>query len=93
MPVSYLEYYLIVEKSYQASCDQYVSNLRMRVRPRRDFGPDVEVTWLYIGDHDIIHIASPREREASDDTPISFSEQDIAKGGRPIHHSAFRASG
>mgnify|MGYP001174350490 FL=1 len=65
----------------------------MRVRPRRDFGPDVEVTWLYIGDHDIIHIASPREREAGDDTPISFSEQDIAKGGRPIHHSAFRASG
>ena len=93
MPVSYLEHYLIVAKSYQASCDWYVSNLGMRVGPHPDFGPEVEVTWLYVGDHDIIHIVPPREPEANDDTPISFSEEDIAKGGRPIHHIAFRASG
>jgi len=93
MPLSHLEHYLIVARSYEETCRWYVSNLGMTVGAHPDFGPDVEVTWLYIGEHDVIHIVPPREPETDDNSAVSFSKEDIAKGGRPIHHIAFRASG
>ena len=53
--------------------------------PHPDFG--VPVYWLYLNGQDVVHITSARE-------PADVTETNrdiIAKGGKPIHHVAFRA--
>ena len=94
MPISHLEHFLIVSNSYGETCAWYIDNLGMQEGPHPDFGPDVEVTWLYLGDKDVIHIVPASEDETSNTgPPLDLTVEDIAKGGRPIHHIAFRAAG
>jgi catechol 2,3-dioxygenase-like lactoylglutathione lyase family enzyme len=89
MPISHLEHFLIVADDVEATTAWYVDVLGFRLGDHPDFG--VPVNWLYLGDGDVIHIAqAPSNSEKSAAAP---SRDDIARGGRPIHHIAFRASG
>jgi catechol 2,3-dioxygenase-like lactoylglutathione lyase family enzyme len=93
MPISHLEHFLIVSKSYAETCAWYIDNLGMQEGPHPDFGPGVEVTWLYLGDKDVVHIVPLRENDTTyAGPPVNLTIEDIAKGGRPIHHIAFRAT-
>jgi catechol 2,3-dioxygenase-like lactoylglutathione lyase family enzyme len=65
--------------------------LGFRLGGHPDFG--VPVNWLYLDDGDVIHIAQAPKDEIDGKTPVTTSRDNIARGGRPIHHIAFRASG
>lgn len=93
MPISHLEHFLIVAQDYEGTCQWYIDNLGLLKGPHPDFGPDVEVTWLYLGDHDIIHVVPPRAHDEPRPTPDpNATPEEIAQGSRPIHHIAFRAA-
>ena len=93
MAVSHLEHFLVVAQDYEATVQWYIDNLGFEKGPHPDFGPDVEVTWLYLGDRDVIHIAPPRADDDPRPAPdANATPKEIALGGRPIHHIAFRAA-
>jgi catechol 2,3-dioxygenase-like lactoylglutathione lyase family enzyme len=93
MPISHLEHYLIVAQDYQATCQWYIDHLGFRKGPHPDFGKAVEVTWLYLGDRDIIHVVPPRPGDTPRPAPDpNATPKEIAQGSRPIHHIAFRAA-
>ena len=90
MPISHLEHILIGADDVDATTAWYVDVLGVRMGDHPDFG--VPVNWLYLGGGDVIHIAqAPMDGGAK---PVNTpSREDIARGGRPIHHIAFRAGG
>ncbi|MBT4490204.1 MAG: hypothetical protein HOK30_25220 [Rhodospirillaceae bacterium] len=91
MPISHLEHFLIVADDMEATAAWYVDILGFQVGEAPDFGTPVK--WLYLGDGagDVIHIAPARDGGEAKRSPASREE--IARGGRPIHHIAFRANG
>ncbi|MEK9660134.1 MAG: VOC family protein [Alphaproteobacteria bacterium] len=92
MAISHLEHFLVVAHDYEETVDWYIDNLGFTKGPHPDFGADVEVTWLYLGDRDIIHIVPPRKDDPPQESVIrSATPEEIAQGSRPIHHIAFRA--
>ena len=91
MPVSHLEHFLIIADDIEATTTWYVDMLGFRQGMHPDFG--VPVNWLYLDDGDVIHIAQAPKDEIDGKSPATSSRDDIARGGRPIHHVAFRASG
>ncbi len=93
MAISHLEHFLVVAQDYEATVQWYIDNLGFEKGPHPDFGADIEVTWLYLGARDIIHIVPRRP----DDPPApkldpNATPKQIAQGSRPIHHIAFRAA-
>ena len=66
-----------------------MDNFGFRVGKNRDFG--VPVTWLYLGNRDVIHISQSRGENRFKRPAATRAE--IVKGGHPIHHVAFRAYG
>jgi catechol 2,3-dioxygenase-like lactoylglutathione lyase family enzyme len=91
MSISHIEHFLIVAQDYPATVRWYVDNLGFHEGPHPDFG--VEVTWLYLGERDIIHIVPPRPGDKPQPIPDpNATPKDIAEGSRPIHHLAFRAA-
>ncbi len=90
MPLEHLEHFLIVAEDIDETVDWYVDVLGLEVGGHPDFG--VPVTWLYIGDGDVIHVARAPESERNGGAKRPASTEMIARGGRPIHHVAFRAS-
>jgi catechol 2,3-dioxygenase-like lactoylglutathione lyase family enzyme len=93
MAISHLEHFLVVAQDYEATVQWYIDNLGFEKGPHPDFGADVEVTWLYLGDQDVIHIAPPRRDDEPQPAPdANATPKEIAQGGRPIHHIAFRAA-
>ncbi|MBO21938.1 MAG: hypothetical protein CMM26_06135 [Rhodospirillaceae bacterium] len=93
MTISHLEHFLVVAQDYEATVHWYVENLGFEKGPHPDFGPDVEVTWLYLGDRDVIHVVPPRpDDEVRPAADPNATPEDIAQGSRPIHHIAFRAA-
>ena len=91
MPISHLETFLIIADDVEATTAWYVDMLGFRLGGHPDFG--VPVNWLYLDDGDVIHIAQAPKDEIDGKTPVTTSRDNIARGGRPIHHIAFRASG
>jgi catechol 2,3-dioxygenase-like lactoylglutathione lyase family enzyme len=91
MPVSHLEHFLIIAEDVEATTAWYVDVLGFRLGEHPDFG--VPVNWLYLGDGDVIHITQAPGDEIGETPPGPGNREDIARGGRPIHHVAFRASG
>jgi catechol 2,3-dioxygenase-like lactoylglutathione lyase family enzyme len=93
MAISHLEHFLVVAQDYEVTVKWYIDNLGFEKGPHPDFGADVEVTWLYLGDRDVIHIAPPRpDDEPRPTSGPNATPEEIAQGGRPIHHIAFRAA-
>jgi catechol 2,3-dioxygenase-like lactoylglutathione lyase family enzyme len=92
MAISHLEHFLVVAQDYEGTIQWYIDNLGFRKGPHPDFGADIEVTWLYLGDRDVIHIVPPRPDDAPRPKPDpNATPKEIAQGSRPIHHIAFRA--
>ncbi len=91
MPLSHLEHLLILADDVEATKDWYVDVLGFRVGEHPDFG--VHVYWLYLGDGDVLHVVQAADEGAPGDAKAPPASGDIASGGRPIHHVAFRASG
>ncbi len=91
MPLSHLEHLLILADDVETTKDWYVDVLGFRVGEHPDFG--VHVYWLYLGDGDVLHVAQAADDGAPKDEQAPPASDDIARGGRPIHHVAFRASG
>ena len=85
MPLAHLEHMLVLANDLEASRDWYERVLGLEEGPHPDFG--VPVYWMYLNGQDVIHITSAREAMTVADTSL----ENIAKGGRPIHHVAFRA--
>ncbi|MBS28888.1 MAG: hypothetical protein CL566_08215 [Alphaproteobacteria bacterium] len=93
MPISHLEHFLVVAQDYEATVQWYIDNLGFEKGPHPDFGVDVEVTWLYLGDRDVIHVVPPRPDDDLRPAPDpDATPEEIAQGSRPIHHIAFRAA-
>ena len=93
MAISHLEHFLVVAQDYEATVQWYIDNLGFTKGPHPDFGADIEVTWLYLGDTDVIHIVPPRPDDEPRPVPDpNATPRDIAQGSRPIHHIAFRAA-
>ena len=92
MAIAHLEHFLLVAQDYEETIDWYIDNLGFTKGPHPDFGPEVEVTWLYAGDRDVIHIVPSRPGDAPRPRPDpNATPKEIAQGSRPIHHIAFRA--
>jgi len=89
MRISHLEHFLIIADDIEKTTSWYVDNLGFSVGETPDFG--VPVNWLYLGDRDVIHVAQSNVSNSSKRPVATRSE--ITRGGRPIHHVAFRASG
>ena len=87
MQISQLEHFLIIADDIEETASWYVDNLGLRVGKNSDFG--VPVTWLYLGDRDVIHISESRGENCFKRPAATRAE--IVKGGHPIHHVAFRA--
>jgi catechol 2,3-dioxygenase-like lactoylglutathione lyase family enzyme len=93
MAISHLEHFLVVAQDYEATVQWYIDNLGFTKGPHPDFGADVEVTWLYAGGVDVIHIVPPRPNDPARPVPDpNATPKEIAQGSRPIHHIAFRAA-
>ena len=89
MRISHLEHFLIIADDIEETTSWYVDNLGFCVGETPDFG--VPVNWLYLGDRDVIHVSQSNVNNCSKRPVATRSE--ITRGGRPIHHVAFRASG
>ena len=89
MRISHLEHFLIIADDIEETTSWYVDNLGFCVGETPDFG--VPVNWLYLGDRDVIHVAQSNVSNISKRPVATRSE--ITRGGHPIHHVAFRASG
>lgn len=93
MAISHLEHFLIIAQDYEETVNWYIDNLGFTKGPHPDFGADAEVTWLYLGDRDVVHIAPPLPGDAARARPNpDATPKDIARGSRPVHHIAFRAA-
>ncbi len=89
MALSHLEHFLIIADDMEATTAWYVDVLGFSVGDSPDFG--TPVSWLYLGAGDVIHIA--QAPDGGKEGAVPGSREDIAHGGRPIHHIAFRANG
>ena len=95
MPLSHIEHLLLLVDDVDATADWFVDNIGMD----RDHTPDfkVPVTWLYIGERDVLHIAQmPREgskEKRFQDRYLGGTNADQTSGTGIIDHVAFRCTG
>ena len=92
MAISHLEHFLVVAQDYEATVQWYIDNLGFEKGPHPDFGAGIEVTWLYLGDRDIIHVVPPRPNDeprpapdpnaTPDSSPSSIAPLGETKKGR-----------
>ena len=87
MPLLHIEHMLVKANDIEETRDWYEQVLGMEVGEHPDFG--IPVYWLYLDGRDVIHIVQAESPEAVE----AASRENIAAGGRPIHHVAFRAEG
>lgn len=95
MPVSHIEHILLLVDDVNATAGWFIDNIGMQRGHTPDF--KVPVTWLYIGDRDVLHIAQmPREgsRERRfQDRYLGGVLTDQTRGTGIIDHVAFRCTG
>ena len=89
MPISHLEHFLIIADDIEEPTCWYVDNLGFCMSKTPDFG--VPVNCLYLGDRDVIHVSKSNVSNTWKRPVATWSK--ITRGGRPIHHVAFRVSG
>jgi len=91
MRILHLEHILFIADDIKATTAWYVDVLCFHVGDSPDFG--IPANRLYLDGGDVIHIAQVPEGSASKAKSNPASHDDIALGGRPIHHLAFCARG
>lgn len=91
MPLSHLEHFLVQTADLEGTKDWYVRVLGMRPGYTPDF--KMPVQWLYIGEHDVLHLAVGG-KDVSDNRLRYLGQQSTATDGTGvIDHIAFRATG
>ncbi len=91
MPLSHLQHFLIQSEDIEATKDWYVKVLGMRVGPAPDF--KFPVYWLYLGDHDVLHITQGGAKAPANRLKYLGQESQATSGSGVIDHVAFRATG
>jgi catechol 2,3-dioxygenase-like lactoylglutathione lyase family enzyme len=91
MPVSHLEHALIQTADMEGTKNWYVDVLGMKVGPHPDF--KVPVYWLYIGDHDVLHIAQGGKDVPEARLKYAGQQSTDTYGSGVVDHLAFRCSG
>jgi catechol 2,3-dioxygenase-like lactoylglutathione lyase family enzyme len=91
MPLNHLQHFLIQTADMQKTRDWYVEVLGMR----EGYAPDFKfpVCWLYIGEHDVLHIAEGGKNVSANRMQYLGQQSDALEGTGVIDHVAFRASG
>lgn len=94
MPLSHIEHLLLMVDDVDATADWFVENIGMDRGHTPDF--KVPVTWLYIGERDVLHIAKvPTDGKAKrfQDRYLGGAMSDDRSGTGIIDHVAFRCTG
>jgi len=91
MPLSHLEHALIQTADMEATKNWYVDVLGMKVGPHPDF--KVPVYWLYLGDHDVLHIAQGGKNVPEARLKYAGQQSTDTYGSGVVDHLAFRCSG
>jgi catechol 2,3-dioxygenase-like lactoylglutathione lyase family enzyme len=91
MPLSHLEHFLIQTQDIEKTCDWYEHALGMR----RGYTPDFKfpVQWLYIGEHDVIHVTEGGSKTTDNRKRYLGQQSDATSGSGVIDHVAFRSTG
>jgi len=91
MPLSYLEHFLVQTADIEKTCDWYERVLGMR----RGYTPDFKfpVQWMYIGDHDVIHVTEGGAQTSANRKRYLGQQSDALTGTGVIDHVAFRCVG
>ena len=91
MPLSHLEHFLIQTLNIEKTCDWYERVLGMR----RGYTPDFKfpVQWLYIGEHDVIHVTEGGSKTTDNRKRYLGQQSDATSGSGVIDHVAFRCTG
>ena len=94
MPVSHIEHLLLLVDDVDATADWFVNNIGLSRGHTPDF--KVKVTWLYIGEKDVLHIAHlPNEGKEKrfQDRYLGGRNSEETSGTGIIDHVAFRCTG
>lgn len=91
MPLHHLEHFLIQTADMAATRDWYVKVLGLKVGYTPDF--KFPVTWLYIGDRDVLHITEGGANISENRKKYLGQQSDAAKGSGVVDHVAFHCTG
>ena len=94
MPLSHIEHLLLLVDDVDTTADWFVDNIGLERGHTPDF--KVPVTWLYIGERDVLHIAHmPNEGKEKrfQDNYLGGRLSDATTGTGIIDHVAFRCTG
>jgi 4-hydroxyphenylpyruvate dioxygenase-like putative hemolysin len=95
MPLSHIEHLLLLVEDVDSTVDWFVENIGLERGHTPDF--KVPVTWLYIGERDVLHIAQvPSEgtrEKRFQDRYLGGLMSDQVSGTGIIDHVAFRCTG
>ena len=93
MPLSHIEHLLLLVDDVDATADWFVENIGMERGHTPDF--KVPVTWLYIGERDVLHIAhvpSEGKEKRFQDRYLGGRVSQETNGTGIIDHVAFRCT-
>jgi len=94
MPLSYIEHLLLLVDDVDATVDWFVNNIGLSRGHTPDF--KVKVTWLYIEEKDVLHIAhlpSEGKEKRFQDRYLGGRDSTEKNGTGIIDHVAFRCTG
>lgn len=94
MPLQHIEHLLLLVEDVDATADWFVDNIGLERGPTPDF--KIPVTWLYIGDRDVLHIAkvpSEEKEKRFNERYLGGRQSDDVAGTGIIDHVAFRCVG
>ncbi len=91
MPLSHLEHILVQTADMEKTRDWYVRVLGMTAGRTPDF--KFPVCWLYVGDHDVIHITEGGADTTTNRKAYLGQQSEATSGSGVIDHIGFRCTG
>jgi catechol 2,3-dioxygenase-like lactoylglutathione lyase family enzyme len=91
MPLNDMEHVLLQTEDIEATKDWHVKVPGFRVGPSSDF--KFPVYWLYLGDRDVLHIATGGKSVSENRKKYVDRQSQAAAGTGVIDHIGFRTTG
>lgn len=94
MPLQHIEHLLLLVEDVDAVADWFVETIGLERGHTPDF--KIPVTWLYIGERDVLHIAripSEEKEKRFNERYLGGRQSEDAAGTGIIDHVAFRCTG
>ncbi|MBT3399326.1 MAG: hypothetical protein HOL07_03230 [Rhodospirillaceae bacterium] len=94
MPLDAIQHFLVHTDDVEVLADWFEQNLGLTRGDTPDF--KVPVVWLFIGDHDVIHIAEfpdAGKEKRFQEKYLGGRKTDVTHGSGVIDHVAFRCTG